>query len=394
LFPFQFAGLASLGEPFDSSPQEPYLCGVGLRHESDKGFRMTFRARISGGRSVVAAPAVLALSMFLGSIAGCGDSDGGGDAGVGGKTGSGGSAGSGGASGAGKGGSGGSGGTAGSGGSGASAGAGGKGGSGGKGGTASGGSDSGGMGGGGTGGEVDRTETSMPDADIEGSGGTIVDNDGETVDSNGSGWVTVLSSHYYTEVEADLGLVERWLVLVENSGGYRVCNVTVNASFRDEDGGEIAQVSADVSSKTYALESGDGPVFCLEAGERAIGAGFMYPTEPLDPATVAEVRYEIFGVAIPNVERKDWATVENAELADQGDNKVVRGTLKNGEDELGWWQVRVFALGNDGVPLRAQDLSPGDATVEPGAEWSFESEAFALPEMQDYAYVVDHGPPS
>jgi len=150
---------------------------------------------------------------------------------------------------------------------------------------------------------------------------------------------------------------------------------------------------AEVTSNTYALASGEGPVFCLEPGERAVGAGFVYPSEPLDPADVAEVRYEIFGVAIPDAERNDWVTLENEALAEQGGGKVVSGTLHNGDDELGWWQVRVYALGNDGVPLRAQDLGGEMGVVAPGAEWNFESEPFTLPEMQDYASVLDHSPP-
>jgi hypothetical protein len=363
-------------------------------------------ARTFGGMSVRSSPVVLVLGVLLSWLSGCGDSDSddSNGSGVGGDTSSGGSAGSAGTSTSGESGKGGSGGSGGSGasggsgdkggsnGSGAAAGDAGQNGSGAQAGAESGGSSSGGNGSGGTGGEVDRTETSMPDADLEGDGGMIVDNDGQTVDDDGSGWVRVLSSQYYVEDESDLGLVERWLVLVENSGGDRVCNVVVDASFRDGDGGEISQVSAQVMANTYALASGEGPVFCLEPGERAIGAGFIYPNEPLDPAAVAEVRYEIFGVAIPDAERKDWATFENEALEDQAGGKVVRGTLHNGDDELGWWHVRVFALGNDGVPLRAQDLS-GEGVVEPGALWDFESEPFTVPEMQDYENVVEHSPP-
>jgi hypothetical protein len=278
---------------------------------------------------------------------------------------------------------------------------GGKAGKGGGGGTA-GKSGTGGAGGGkaGTGGTgdmpapVDRGDTSMPDAELEGSGGQITDAEGTVLDDEGAGWLALLSSHYYTEPESDLSpVVERWLGLVENTGPVRLCQAVLFVTLLDAEGEEVADLGAAfVSSPNYKNPDASAPRQCLDPGERAIAAALLFPSEPLDTSAVTEVRYAASGYADGAAERYDWVTVEEEEFSDEAGGKVVSGTLVNGEDELSFWGVAIYGLGNDGVPIAAQDLSDGEMGIEPGAQWDFESSPFAVP-VTDYTLIVEHSAP-
>jgi hypothetical protein len=235
---------------------------------------------------------------------------------------------------------------------------------------------------------------SMPNAALEGSGGRITDAEGTLLDDEGSGWIRLLSSHYYTERESDLSpVVERWLGLVENTGPVRICQAVLFVTFLDANGEEVADLGAAfVSSSNYKNPDFSAPRQCFEPGQRAIASALLFPSEPIDTSAVAEVRYAASGYADGAAERYDWVAVEEEKFSDEAGGKVASGRLVNGADELSFWGVAIYGLGRDGVPIAAQDLSDGEMGIEPGARWEFESAPFAVP-VTDSTLIVEHSAP-
>jgi len=319
----------------------------------------------------------VALALLLG----CGSSDKKDDDESGGTGGT--AAGSGGSSGSsGKGGSSGASGSAGSAGRGGSSGAG------------TGGSENAGAGGSDAAGSAGSAGTSgpigpnMPDVTFEGTGGEIVTGEsGTDVIGEGPEWLRVTSSHYYVHSAPGDALYEaRWLASVENIGNAPVCSIIIHPTFYGADGESLLDLlPGTVYAPLYRRPEESGPRACIAPGERGIALALDSMESELDVSDVAEVRYTVSGATYDDLELSDWVSL--GDVSNEG--SVIGGSLINGEAELGWWHVFVFAEGEGGVPLESQDFSDNLTGIEPGYIWNFHTEPFSVP-FTEFEVFFDH----
>jgi hypothetical protein len=237
-------------------------------------------------------------------------------------------------------------------------------------------------------GESGDSGTNMPDADIEGDGGEIVTGEsGTEVVADGPEWLHVTSSHYYVHSRPGDALFDgRWLGSVENIGPAPVCSIIIQPTFYDGNGQVVLDLLAGtVYAPLYRRPGETGPRACIEPGERGIALSIDITGMDFDVSEVALVRYSVSGATYEDLEPSDWVTLGNVASA----GNVVSGSLVNGEDELGWWRVFVFAEGDGGVPLESQDFSDDLSGIEPGYTWNFQTEPFTVP-MNGFDVFFDH----
>lgn len=231
--------------------------------------------------------------------------------------------------------------------------------------------------------------TNMPgvlfSAESAGKGGYIYD-ENQTIVGDGPEWLEPLTSHLYAVPGEDGTVV--WLAQVMNTGPSIVCGdgrgmgwIQFSASFYDANRMPLSQEllpDGALYGPMYDRASGDAPTMCLEPGATGFAAVYGYFDTPLDPATVAEVRFAVSGVTRPDMSSRAWMTLSDVSMSGAG----VTGTLTNGTAEIAAWSV--YAFGRSGeAPIAFQsdieDDTMGSMNISPGQNVPFATPAFGVP---------------
>jgi hypothetical protein len=162
------------------------------------------------------------------------------------------------------------------------------------------------------------------------------------------------------------GLLE-WFAVIDGEGPDPVCGVGLNAELRDAAGNVLTTLLTTAKAPIY--ESFGGPNMCIGAGDQGVSYGVDFGGSFL-PSDVAEIAYGIAGNINPDAVPRDWVSVSEIDILEDGGSYQFSGTISDAEETLNYPEVTIYPMNAAGMPLgEVSDINPDD--IAAGGSWTF-----------------------